>query len=147
MAKLGLLVNLGQKLLGFLFTALRCLKQSGILRLQRLNGILGSVQVKACVLQRLLCRIQLSAQLFGIVKPKTDVGFFLVFHQLNGTLGALGFLLQGTDTGRDLGKNVVDTLHVVLGILQLALRLVLFIAVFGNSRSILKGTAALLTFP
>ena len=93
--KLGLLMNFGEQLFGLLFASLRDLKQLGVLRLQRLNGILGGTQVKGCVLHGLFRRGQFSSQLFGIVKPQADVGALFVFHQLNGTLGLFSLLLQG----------------------------------------------------
>ena len=143
-AELGLLTNLCQELLRLFLAALRCLEQLCILRLQGLDGILCHLQIKGRVLHCLLGGSKLVVQLFGVVQPQADVGALFVLHQLNCLFGLFGFLLQRSYLRRYLKKDIVCARHIVLGRLELTLCLVLFVAVFCNTRSILKHAAAFL---
>ena len=143
-AKVGLLADLREQRLRRLLASLRRLKQPLVLRFQRLDRVLGGIHVEGCMLHRFLGGCQLAAQLFGIVEPKTDVGSLFVVHQLDGFFCFFGFLAKRLYARRDLGKDIVYARHIILGVLELALRLVLFVAVLGNSRRVLKHTAAFL---
>ena len=145
-AKLGLLADLGQELLRLFFAALRSLEQLCVLRFKRLDSILCHLQIEGCMLHCLLGSGKLVVQLFGIIEPQTDVGTLFVLHQLDRLFGFFGFLLQRPYLCRYLKEDIVGAGHIVLGCLELSFCLVLFIAVFCNTRSILKHATALLAF-
>ena len=99
------------------------------------------------MLHRLLGNAQIVVKALGIVQPKAYVRALLVFHQLDCLLCLFRLSLKRSYLRRYLGEDIVGTRHIILGILKLALRLVLFVAIFGNARRVLKDLTALLALP
>ena len=125
-------------------SALRCLTKLCKARVKRLHRILGVLKIELGTAQSLLRRRNIGTELLGIKEPETYIRFFLGIKELKGLLCLLAFLFKRADLCRNLGKDVVDTNHIVLGLLELSLGLGLFVPELRDSRRVFENVTSFL---
>ena len=139
-------IDLGEQLFGHHLALLALLIELVALRFERTQTVLRHFQLVLGKAQRLLCLVELFFQHCAVIDPKADIRAFFALIDVEILFRFLRFSFQRSDTTAKLTCNIGQTHKVIIGGRQLFLRLVLFIAVFGNAGCFFKNIAAIFAF-
>ena len=109
---------------------------------KRRNRIVNRIQLKLGLCKKSFRFFHVRSKFLGVVKPKLNVNSLFSFQKFYCALCLCRFLFKRYYLRFYLGKNVVDTSHIILGCRKFSLTLTLFMSIFCNTRGILKDSSS-----